>query len=54
LELGTGFCFEARQKRITIGNEHDFIDWYFTIDSFAATYWWISRSGRSAIGTQGK
>jgi hypothetical protein len=28
--------------------------WYFTIDSFAATYWWISRSGRSAIGTRDK
>ena len=29
LELGNGFCFEARQKRITIGNEHDFIDLVF-------------------------
>lgn len=29
LELGTGFCFEARQKRITLGNEHDFIDLIF-------------------------
>jgi predicted nuclease of restriction endonuclease-like (RecB) superfamily len=29
LELGTGFCFEARQKRITVGNEHDFIDLVF-------------------------
>ena len=29
LELGTGFCFEARQKRITIGNEHDYIDLVF-------------------------
>ena len=29
LELGTGFCFEARQKRITIGNEHDYIDLLF-------------------------
>jgi len=26
LELSTGFCFEARQRRITIGNEHDYID----------------------------
>jgi hypothetical protein len=26
LELGAGFCFEARQKRITVGNEHDYID----------------------------
>lgn len=29
LELGTGFCFEARQKRITIGNEHDRVDLVF-------------------------
>lgn len=29
LELGTGFCFEARQKRITVGDEHDYIDLVF-------------------------
>ena len=29
MELGNGFCFEARQKRITIGNEHDRIDLVF-------------------------
>jgi len=29
LELGAGFCFEARQKRITVGNEHDHIDLVF-------------------------
>ncbi|MBF0104441.1 MAG: DUF1016 family protein [Deltaproteobacteria bacterium] len=29
LELGNGFCFEARQKRITVGNEHDYIDLVF-------------------------
>ena len=29
LELGTGFCFEARQKRISIANEHDRIDLVF-------------------------
>ncbi len=29
LELGTGFCFESRQKRISIGNEHDRIDLVF-------------------------
>ena len=29
LELGSGFCFEARQKRITVGNEHDWIDLVF-------------------------
>lgn len=29
IELGNGFCFEARQKRITIGKEHDRIDLVF-------------------------
>jgi predicted nuclease of restriction endonuclease-like (RecB) superfamily len=29
LELGKGFCFEARQKRILIDNEYDFIDLVF-------------------------
>ncbi|MGA9777799.1 MAG: PDDEXK nuclease domain-containing protein [Verrucomicrobiia bacterium] len=29
LELGAGFLFEARQRRITIGNEHDYIDLVF-------------------------
>ena len=29
LELGTGFCFEARQYRITVGNEHDRVDLVF-------------------------
>lgn len=29
LELGTGFCFEARQKRISVGDEHDYIDLVF-------------------------
>ena len=29
LELGTGFCFESRQKRITVGNEHDYLDLVF-------------------------
>ncbi|MCK5342157.1 MAG: DUF1016 family protein [Candidatus Heimdallarchaeota archaeon] len=29
LELGHGFCFEARQKRILIGNNHYFIDLVF-------------------------
>jgi len=29
LELGHGFCFESRQKRILIGNEHFFIDLVF-------------------------
>jgi hypothetical protein len=29
VELGEGFCFEARQKRISIENEHDRIDLVF-------------------------
>ena len=29
LELGKGFCFESRQKRIIIDNEHHFIDLVF-------------------------
>lgn len=29
LELGTGFCFEARQKRISIENEHNRVDLVF-------------------------
>lgn len=29
LELGQGFCFEARQKRILIGDTHNFIDLVF-------------------------
>ena len=29
LELGHGFCFEARQKRILIGDPHYFIDLVF-------------------------
>ncbi len=26
LELGHGFCFEAKQKRIVIGEQHYFVD----------------------------
>ncbi|MDX9928254.1 MAG: PDDEXK nuclease domain-containing protein [Bacteroidales bacterium] len=29
MELGNGFCFEARQKRITVDNEHFYIDLIF-------------------------
>lgn len=29
LELGHGFCFEARQKRIAIGDNHNFVDLVF-------------------------
>lgn len=36
LELGRGFCFVARQKRITFDNEHYFIDLVFYNAIFAA------------------
>lgn len=29
LELGSGFCFEARQRRVTVGAEHDYLDLVF-------------------------
>jgi predicted nuclease of restriction endonuclease-like (RecB) superfamily len=29
LELGAGFCFEARQKRVTVDHEHDYLDLVF-------------------------
>jgi len=29
LELGRGFCFVARQKRITVGTDHFYIDLVF-------------------------
>jgi hypothetical protein len=29
LELGRGFCFEARQKRLTFDNEHYYVDLVF-------------------------
>ena len=29
LELGAGFLFEARQRRITVGSDHDYIDLVF-------------------------
>lgn len=29
LELGHGFCFEARHKRLLIGGEHFFVDLVF-------------------------
>ena len=29
LELGAGFCFEARQFRITVGTDHDYLDLVF-------------------------
>ena len=29
MEMGRGFCFEARQKRISVDNEHFYIDLVF-------------------------
>ena len=29
LELGTGFCFEARQFRVSVANDHDYLDLVF-------------------------
>jgi predicted nuclease of restriction endonuclease-like (RecB) superfamily len=29
LELGNGFCFEARQFRVTVGTDHDYLDLVF-------------------------
>ena len=40
LEMGHGFCFEARQKRILIGNTHNFVDLVFIIASLNVTFWW--------------
>lgn len=38
LELGKGFCFEARQKRIIIGGEQYFVDLVFYHRILNATY----------------
>jgi hypothetical protein len=54
LELGTGFCLKLDRNELPSATSTTLSTWYFTIDSFAATYWWISRSGRSAIGTRDK
>ncbi len=49
LELGTGFCLEARQKRITVGNEHDWIDLTFYHRVLPATCSSTSRCGPSPM-----
>ena len=36
-ELGTGFCFEARQKRITMDGEHDRVDLVFVRPVYTRT-----------------
>ena len=36
LELGQGFCFEARQKRIIIDDKYYFIDLVFTTGCYTA------------------
>ena len=40
LELGHGFCFEARQKRILIGETHNFVDLISTTEFSNVTFWW--------------
>ena len=41
IELGKGFCFEARQKRITFGNTHYRIDLVFYHRILNAMFYWI-------------
>jgi len=48
LELGHGFCFEARQKRILLGDTHNFIIGYSS-----ATCWWNLNLSSSAMKTSG-
>lgn len=40
LELGNGFCFEARQKRILIDDEYYFADLVFFTGYSNAMCWW--------------
>ena len=49
LELGKGFCFEARQKRIIIDNEHFFIDMVFVRSVYLGTAIRVAGTGRAAI-----
>lgn len=39
MEMGYGFCLEARQKKILIGDEYFLLTWYFTIESSNAMCW---------------
>ena len=40
IELGNGFCFEARQKRILIGDEYYFIDMVFYHRILRPIFYW--------------
>lgn len=51
LELGRGFCFEARQKRILIGGEYFFIDLIFITGCSNATSWWNLKLNPSLMKT---
>lgn len=51
LELGHGFCFEARQKRILIGTNIFSSTSSSTTASSSATSWWNSRPMPSATNT---
>lgn len=43
IELGNGFCFEARQKRILIGDEYFLLIWSFTTVFLKLTFCWKSK-----------
>lgn len=44
IELGNGFCFEARQKRILIGDEFYFIDMVLLPPDFEMSYFVRTKS----------
>jgi predicted nuclease of restriction endonuclease-like (RecB) superfamily len=57
LELGNGFCFEARQKRVTIGNEHDYIDLAFynrTSSPYLSRRNWKPSSNKIKLSSKSK
>jgi len=54
LELGRGFCFEARQKRIRIGDDFFFVDLVFYHVSSSATSSSSSKWTSSATSTSAR
>lgn len=54
LELGRGFCFVARQKRITIDGDHFYVDLFSITDCFAASSCSIQSSASSPTRTSGR
>jgi YhcG PDDEXK nuclease domain len=49
LELGNGFCFVARQKRLTLDGDHFFVDLVLYTGCSAALSWSTSSSASSPI-----